>query len=193
MIVTQVVQPEMKHLPRMVEIEERCYTSPWTAEEIIRAFRTRSMIGVLLEVFDEDEMVVPPDAVPCGCPHCQPERFKVRVSQGIVGYLFYRLEKNMMDVWNLSIDPEHHRKGYGTALVDYLKERLIRGRRRRIRAVVNEYDLSGQLFLQSAGFRCEEILHGYRNLKADCYLMQYHKPFVPRNRFQFGGFADAGI
>ena len=198
MIVTQIVQPEMKYLPRMVEIEECCYTSPWTAKEFIRAFRTRSMIGVLLEAFDVDEfdvdeMVLEMGTMLCGCPFIPPGKFKVRVSQGIVGYLVYRLEKGVMHVWNLAIDPEHRRMGHGTALVDYLKKRLIRGRRRKIQVVVNEYDLPGQLFLQSAGFRCEEIVHGYRNLKADCYSMQYCKPFVSRNRLQFGGFADAGI
>jgi len=174
-IVTRIVPPEMKDLPRMLEIEARSFSSPWESEMFVQALHSPGVSGVLLETI-------------------QTYRLSKYVRREIIGFLIYRNEKSRLDVWNLAVDPKHRGRGCGTILIDHLKQRLSRGRRHSIRALVGEYNLLGQVFLRSCDFRCEKVVHRCCNAPyadMDAYSMEYWKPFIPRNRLQFGGFANA--
>jgi len=179
MITSVQIRPlEKEDLPRVLEIEKASFLPPWTAKDFAWAFYARGMSNVLLRVTETKFGF-----------------FRTRAKQSTVGYLVYRTERSILDVWNMAIDPRFRRQGYGTILIDYLKGRLIRGvRRKKIRVLISELNLPGQLFLRSCGFRCEEIVHRCWNTAetgdVDAYSMEFYKPHIPRNRLQFGGLTD---
>lgn len=165
---------------RMMVIEQDSFLLPWTLEDFDKALlKTRNASCALLEIVEE--IVEESVGTPCK-----------RTEKQIVGFLIYQTEKSMFDVWNMAVDSKCRRRGHGKMLIDYLKGRLSRGRREKIRVLISESNLLGQMFLRSQGFRCEEILHGYWNDGTDAYSMEYHELGVPRNRLlQYGGFSSA--
>ena len=171
----RIVLPETKDLPRLVEIERRCFPDfPWTWEEFLRTFHMRGMSGTALEEIPDAPLL----------SWSKPTIF---------GYMFCRSMKNEFSICNLAIDPNHQRKGYGTILVDRLKERLRRGTRSKISAYVTERNLKAQLFFRSRGFHWVETKHHcWTTCEDDAYVMEFHKLMTPKNRlFRFGGFANA--
>lgn len=167
-ITTRIDLIEEKDLPQILKIEQESFSNPWTLKDFIQAFRIREVLGVKLEIERE-----------------------------FVGFLlFCRTNADVLEIWNMAIDLKFRRMGYGTILIEHLKERLARVRcRKKICTLVSEYNLSGQLFLQSCDFRCRKIVRQYWDAPdtggADAYSMEYCKPFIPRNRLHFGGFVNA--
>ena len=182
-ILTQIVTIDpKKDLPQVLEIEQASFSIQWTLEDFIRAFRLREVVGVKLEIIERSSF----------WSWCS----KTQTKRKLVGFLlFCRISTSVLEIWNMAVDPKFHRMGYGTILIEHLKQRLSRvPHRKKICTLISEYNLVGQLFFQSCGFRCEKIVRQYWDVpdtkNMDAYSMEYHKLFVPRNRLQFGGFVD---
>ena len=182
-IVTQIVPIDLKKdLPQVLEIEQASFSNQWTLEDFARAFHLREVVGVRLEIIERSSF--------------WSWHSKMQTKWKLVGFLlFCRISTSVLEIWNMAVNPKFRRMGCGTILIEHLKQRLSRfPRRKKICTLISEYNLAGQLFFQSCGFRCEKIVRQYwdvpdtRNI--DAYSMEYHKLFVPHNRLQFGGFVD---
>jgi len=183
-IVMQIIPIDLKKdLSRILEVEQASFSVPWTPEDFVRTFRLREMVGVKLEIIKGSSFRL----------WCS----KTQTKRELVGYLlFYRTSVDTFEIWNMAVDLKFRRMGCGTILIEHLKQRLSRvPRRKKICTLINEYNLTGQLFLQSCGFHCKKIVRQYWNLpdvgNVDTYSMEYCKLSVPRNRLQFGEFVNA--
>jgi GNAT superfamily N-acetyltransferase len=79
----------------------------------------------------------------------------------VAAFLIYRLERTVLRVVRLAVGPAHRREGYGRALVELVRSRLLASSKRRsIRATISEGDTHAALFLQAMGFRCDCIAGG---------------------------------
>ena len=154
---------------RILEIGQTAYLDLWVKKDFVRALHLQKAQGVKIE----------------------------DVSKRIVGFMvFCRHERSVLEIWKMAISPEYRRMGYGSYLIEYLKRRLdnqlCKGK---IWIKVNEYNLDGQVFLQSCGFRCESIIrqnqHVFCRKTQDELLMIYRKSSCLHNRFHFGGGFDA--
>jgi len=109
---------------------------------------------------------------------------KVALPNWLLGFVVYQKEKATIEILSLAVLPAWWRRGYATAMVDYLKEIAGKGRRRRIEAKVRESDLTSQLFFRSCGFRAVRIEPNYYyEAGLDAYVMEWNKQgHVPKNR-----------
>ena len=175
-IVIQIVPIDpKKDLFRILEVEQASFPIPWTLEDFVQTFRLREVVGVKLEIIKGSSFRL--------------RRSKTQTKWELVGFLlFCRTSVDTLEIGNMAVDLKFRRMGYGTMLIEHLKQRLSRVRhRKKICILINEYNPTGQLFLRSCDFRCEKIVRQLGN--ADMYSMEYHKLFVPRNRL--GGFVYA--
>jgi len=78
----------------------------------------------------------------------------------VVGYVVFERMTNAIFVSNLAVHAKYRHSGYGTQLLDAVKDR-VRNKVKLLIADVSEYSDPSQLFLRSQGFICTEILHGY--------------------------------
>lgn len=116
----------------VMEIDQKCYRAGWDQEEIKRFLRDRASIGMVAEKQDV-----------------------------ILGYMFYILEKKRLEVVRLGVHPGYQRMGIGRQLVEKLKEKIGREKKReRLVMDVNEQDLWGHLFLKSQGFEAVRVIRG---------------------------------
>ncbi len=184
-IVMQVMPIDRKNLSRILEIEQDSFSCPWTSKDFTRMYRSQKLTGISLEVVKNQSS------------HFSPES---RSRCETVGFLFfYRRGEDTIQIWNMAVDPRFRRQGCGTALIEHIKRKLTMGKRRKkICVLVSETDLYTQLFLRSCGFLWEETVQfqcsgSNAGLLAsiDVYLMVHRNLFVPRNRLQFGGCANA--
>jgi ribosomal protein S18 acetylase RimI-like enzyme len=75
----------------------------------------------------------------------------------VVGVLAYDIGRvSKIKVISLSVDGSFRRKGVGSALMDLVTAKL-NGKRSKIETSVSEYNLGGQLFLRSMGFRAVAV------------------------------------
>jgi len=85
----------------------------------------------------------------------------------VCGYMVYGLCKTEIALLDLAVRADDRRLGVGTLLVDKLKRKLTRQRRRRITIEVPLANLDGLRFLQAMGFG------GVRSLDADFVDMEF--------------------
>lgn len=99
----------------------------------------------------------------------------------VVGFMVYDLHKNRIHVHNFAVDPEFHRHGIGTQMVEKLESKLSQGKRTKLLLEVNETNLPAQLFFKHCGFKATNTLRGhYDDTPEDAYIMQYNH--VPRHK-----------
>jgi len=145
-----------KDMLEISEIENRNYDFPWDEKDFISVSRKRNNIGV---VFEKDF--------------------------NIEGYMFYGLQRNKFEIFNLTVDFDYRRKGIGTKLIDYVKSKLNMRGRHEINFKLRETNLDGQLFLQKQGFRSiTAIRNYYDDSQEDLYYMAYklNDKFFIKNR-----------
>jgi len=183
---TQIVVVDKENLARIMEVWQRCFGKPWSPKEYKKMFHTHELFGYSLELVEK----------PLACF----SRSKTRRKIETVGYVFYyRRGEDTFELWNMAVNPGCQRQGFGTALLEDLKEKMVRSKRRKkICVSIHEANVEVQLFFRSCGFFAEETIHTQCNdpksgsLKpVDVYTMVYRKPFVPRNRLSFKGLTNA--
>jgi [ribosomal protein S18]-alanine N-acetyltransferase len=129
----------------VLDIERSVFFDPWRDDDFTAALRERNVIGKVAEG-----------------------------GERVLGFSVYKCHPRSIEILNLAVDPNHHRRGIGAALVGGLVGRERCGRRRTLRALVREYNLDAQLFFRSMGFHCTGILHGFhRALGEDAYRFTY--------------------
>lgn len=133
-----------RDMPEVLSIERRAFPDPWSEEEFCLALVQRNVIGLVAE---QDEQVV--------------------------GYVIYELHRERLEIFNLAVDPQRRREGIGRELVARLQKKLSFERRRWLWVKVVDWNLPGQLFFQSCGFRATGVLAGYYDCGADAYELVY--------------------
>lgn len=78
----------------------------------------------------------------------------------VVGVMVYELQPGSLELLYLTVDPAHRRQGYGTAMIEKLRSKLSDTRRRRLRILVDERNLGGQLFLRALHIPCISTYYG---------------------------------
>lgn len=125
-----------RDMPRVLEIESRCYRHPWDEEEFLAWLQKRTVVGMTLDDTEED--------VTCG-------------------FMLYELNKHFIEILDLAVDPQWQRRGLATKSVERLYARLSDHRRSRLKVQVRESNLGAQLFLRSCGFMATEITRAGKN------------------------------
>ncbi|MCA9139017.1 MAG: GNAT family N-acetyltransferase [Planctomycetales bacterium] len=94
------------------------------------------------------------------------------VNREVVGYLFYSLKEHVVVIDQITVDPEHWRKGYAGRMMQKLKDTMPELRLQIVAARVSEMNLGTQLFLRESGFRWIRTLKGSPSAE-DFYLMRW--------------------
>lgn len=133
-------------------IEDESFLRPWSEDDFIRFMRERNNIGMVAEVNDQ-----------------------------VVAYVFYRLLRSKLEIFNLAVDLRFRRHGIGKAIADKLKAKLSNDRRNRILLHVPDDNLLGQLFWKSQGFVATGVSKKFHWAnEQDAYRMVYkHLEEVP--------------
>lgn len=145
LVATNLRWMKRKDLRRVLEIERLAFPKPWSEDDFLLLLRKSETIGLVIE--DENELVV--------------------------GFLIYQLRSKRLDIKNLAVDPDFHRLGCGSAMVEKLISKLCKERRRSIELMVSETNLPAQLFFKSLGFRAICIHDNYFNNGLTAYEMRY--------------------
>ncbi len=149
-----------RDLPKVLEIEHHSYEFPWSEKQFLAALRRSRCVGIVVE----------------------------GEAGEIIGFALYELHRHSLEIIDLAIHPNYRRRGIGTELVDYLKQKMVRQGRERINVFVSEDSLPAQLFLKRAGLRATEVLPGYYDEdQSDAYVMTYFQnvgqaQYLPINR-----------
>ena len=123
-------------LDRVADIDKLCFWEPWDRELINTFMKTKSACGVVTEVETQaGEWIV-------------------------VGYNMYMLQPDVLSIIRMGVDPAHRRRGHGTAMWQRAQNSVDKAKRKYITAHVDEYSLSGQVFLRSMGAPCVETDQG---------------------------------
>lgn len=154
-----------RDMPEVLAIEKSCFEEPWTEENFLCVLRQRNCIGMVIER-----------------DNC------------IIGFMIYELYSRKLRILNFAVCRDYHRKGYGSQMVNRLKDKLSQQRRKCIDLEVRETNLAAQLFFQSLGFRAVHVERQYfEDTNEDAYLMKYQlnssdgifdddHPYAPKNR-----------
>lgn len=137
-----------KDLPTVLAIEDMVlHQNAWVEEDFLAHLRQRNCIAMVAEVKGE-----------------------------IAGHMVYLLCNDKFRLLRFAVHPRFQRQRVATELVKRLKEKLSHTARTAILTVVHEDYLSGQLLLQSLGFRATNILRNHFSDDRDGYLMRYQLP-----------------
>ena len=130
----------------IVQIEEACFTDPWSKQGFIDSLHETS--AHLLVIEDE--------------------------SEGIVGYACLYQVVDEGEIVNVAIDPKHRQKGYGAKLVDALIQLGRELGAERFFLEVRKSNEAGQALYGSLGFAACGVRKGfYENPKEDAVLMMW--------------------
>lgn len=134
-----------KDLPKVLEIEQDSFDSPWKLEEFKEMLRLRQTFGVVAEKGDT-----------------------------LAGYLIYTIYHRHIKIENLAVKKDLRREGIGRFMVEHLIELLGVTTPNRIEALVIETNLAAQYFLKACGFRAKYIKQApYEDNSRDAYFMEY--------------------
>jgi ribosomal protein S18 acetylase RimI-like enzyme len=99
----------------------------------------------------------------------------------VVAFVVYKAILGSYRVFNLSTHIDHRRKGYATALINYVKNKLRAERRKGIVVITNESNLPAQLFWSKQGFKAVKVMRDYfEGLAADGYKFVYTEPYATK-------------
>lgn len=141
-----------RDMPAVLEIENSCFEHPWPEEEFIRVMRQRNTIGMVCESNDR-----------------------------VNGFMIYELHSDHLYLLNFAVHPMHHHNGFGTALMDRLKEKVWNsGKRTHIKLTLRESNLPAQLFFNKQGFICDEVIRQpYIDSDEDGYQFIFRSAWEP--------------
>lgn len=119
-----------RDMPCVLEIEQLNFgvIDGWREQDFVSHLRQRNCIGMVIE---EDEI--------------------------IVGFMVYELFKNRLQIINIAVHPDHHRKGICTEMIQKLQNKLSYQGRRKLEIMVSDAFLPMHLALRKSGFRCVKV------------------------------------
>lgn len=88
----------------------------------------------------------------------------------VVGYCFYTMLSNGIDLKNFGVLPDYFRNGFGTRLINRLKTKLVNDSG--IFATIPECNMAAHKFMSSLNFRAT---HVEKNYYGDGYFFEYKK------------------
>jgi len=144
-------------MPEVMEIENFCFTLPWSENEYISVLRQSNCRGKVAQTGRGE----------------------------VVGLLVYLIERNSLVVLNLAVHPDYWRRGVATQLLASVVGKLAHHRQRHLKIEVRERNLTAQLFLRSCGLKAVRITHrAYEDNDEDCITFQYELPECDEPRRQ---------
>lgn len=139
-----------RDMPEVLDIENSNYFG-WTEQEFLNCLKQKNCIGMVIENKDNDK---------------------------ILGFVVYGLEKNSLEILNLSVHTMYRNKTIGKKLIEKLKNKLNSHKRTSLIANVRETNLDFQLFLKKMGFIATFVdRQFFDDTKEDAYFMKYQIPF----------------
>lgn len=147
-----VIRPAVRaDLQQMLRIERSSFTDPWTAEEFVQHFDSRSVSSVVICERHGDV-------------------------EEVVGYLFYQRMKQHVNVISFAVSPGARRRGHGLAMLQKAMGKITPVRRKVV-AVVRETNLPAQLLFKKAGFLATKMLRKpFDDYDEDGIVFEYKKP-----------------
>ena len=147
-----------RDMPQVLEIEQLCFTDPWTEEDFILALRQRCCIGMVAV----DESGAPWDDV--------------------LGFAIYELPKRRIELLNIAVHPSVWRRGIGTAMIAKLSSKLSVQRRQKICLNVADNNVMAHLFFKAQGFSCVKVQPEFYDHRPD--LAAYRFEYVTQRELQ---------
>lgn len=123
-----------RDMPEVMAIEGNSFEFPWSEKEFLNLISTKNCIGMVAESTATDSL------------------------NQVVGYMVYELHKHSIQLANLAVAPNFHRRGVGTALLAKLRAKLSPLRRRKLQVDVRESNLNCHLWLRACGMRACSVL-----------------------------------
>lgn len=100
-----------------------------------------------------------------------------RLGRRVVGYLAYEERGKVCHLANFCVHPGFRARGVGTAMMEYLTERLCDEEFKMAELEVRESNLPAQLFYKKLGFAAEAVIQGfYFDTLEDGFLMRKALP-----------------
>ncbi len=90
----------------------------------------------------------------------------------IIGFVDYKLYKDIFAIEKLAIAPDYRKMGYGTKLIELFKGKLTDKYRRVLKVLLDERLTEGQIWLKNRGFKATDYFSNYFN-EYDAFIMQY--------------------
>lgn len=115
----------------VVRIEQQRVRGRLSESQIVNHLRQRNAIGTVIDIEDQ-----------------------------VVGYMLYSIHSQSYRLHRIAVDAEFQRKGYGSALMRRMLDKLHPTRRSSIRFDVSEWETGMHLFLQKMGFFAESVREG---------------------------------
>jgi ribosomal protein S18 acetylase RimI-like enzyme len=143
-------------LPRLVDIERKTASDPWTVKDYRRHLSRHNCIGLVAEAGGQ-----------------------------VLGLAVYELHTTHLKVVKLAVDPDFQGQGIGSRLVATLAGKLsytAYPQRDQLVITVDERHLSAQQFLRSVGFRASEVLRDHITVMDENHHTSRHAAFVMRWR-----------
>lgn len=134
-----------RDMEEVLEIERLCFQWPWKEDDFILQLRKRNCIGCVIEEVDS-----------------------------VIGFCVYELYQLRIDIIDFAVLPRVQRTGVGRLMLEKLKGKLSRNKRRRLSVLVRETNIDALLFFRASGFRCHGIQRdAYEETDEDGYRMEY--------------------
>lgn len=133
----------------VMEIEQLCFGDPWTQSELDHVRRTRNCCSMVSELNGQ-----------------------------VSGHLLYLAMPTCYEIMNIAVHPSCWRLGIGSAMVDYLKAKLMQPhsqKKTRVQARVADYNLDGQKFFRAMGFSAMDVLPKAFDGDIDAYRFAIYK------------------
>lgn len=132
-----------KDVSKVLAIEDKSFPEPWESEDFVRCLNSKGFLGWVL-----------------------------KCDGFVVAYLIYERLDNALGVTNIAVSPHARRRGFGTMLFNFLKEKLG-PRRQRLVFTVSEKDLETHLFLKKQSMKAVKVLKHFYGTGHDGYDFQY--------------------
>jgi ribosomal-protein-alanine N-acetyltransferase len=131
-------------MPAVLEIERASFVKPWTEDEFKRVLAHNNCVGIVADA-----------------------------GKKVTGFIIYEIFRSKFQLLNVAVHPRHRRKGYGTAMLAQIVDKLELGPQESVVGEVRESSLPAQLFLRHSGFRAVEIRRGhFKDKDEDGYLFE---------------------
>jgi len=140
-----------KDMPEVLNIEELTNSNPDNEEQFLSYLRQKNIIGMVSEYQEQ-----------------------------VVGFMIYELQKFNLDIIKFAVHPNYQRQSIGAGMINKLKSKLHNCRRTFIQTEVDDFNLKGQLFLQSRRFIATKVIRNRYQGKNDIYKMEFHLPTTNR-------------
>lgn len=147
-------------IPRVMEIENASFGSPFQEETLLACLRDRHTIGMVIETSRYSNLTEEAE---------------------VIGYMVYHLSSKQISLVRFAVDPECRREGVGTAMIVKLKSKLTNRERTKLSITVRESNLAACRFFANQGFRATGVLREhYESPTDDGYTFVYDKNAVPQ-------------